>query len=65
MLQDRLLDLGIDLSLPSTGHTGSTVRLPLHYFDNTDYERHAPEEWIALDVLRDGRLLAALLVPLL
>ena len=47
-LTQMLLGLGIDCSVPTAGHTGSKVRLPLQYFDNTDMERNTPQGWVEL-----------------
>jgi len=61
-LQEQLAALGI--TGKSLGHTGSRVRLPLHYFDNTDVERMTPEAHVAAATERfDKKANAALLQP--
>ena len=54
-VRGALLGHGIDTSVPTAGHTGSKVRLPLHYFDNLDLERHEPAAWVELSNERFGR----------
>ena len=54
-VRGALLGHGIDTSVPVAGHTGSKVRLPLHYFDNHDLERHEPDTWVELANERFGR----------
>ena len=62
-LQQTLMGLGIDSSVPNQGHTGSKVRLPLQYFDSTDRERNTPLGWVDLSIRKFGkRANAAVLV---
>ena len=63
-LHRTLLERGIDTTTPARGQTGSTVRLPLSYFDNTDLERNDPESWVSLSRRSYGkRPNAILLLP--
>ena len=62
-LHQALLAAGLDTSVPDTGHTGSKVRLPLGFFDNTDLERHTPAEWVELCQKSGRRPDAVMLIP--
>eukprot|EP00965_Chrysotila_dentata_P109205 3608902-Pleurochrysis_carterae.AAC.5 len=53
-LVEELLSRGIDVSVPQPGHTGSSVRLPLQFFDNTDLERNTAEGWLSAALQRHG-----------
>ena len=54
-LTQMLLGHGIDSSNPNPGHTGSKIRLPLQYFDNTDLERNTPEGWVEQTTRQAGK----------
>ena len=54
-LTQMLLGHGIDSSVPAPGHTGSKIRLPLQYFDNTDVERNTPQGWVELCTSPGGK----------
>ena len=60
-LVQMLLGQGIDSSVPAPGHTGSKVRLPLQYFDNTDLERNTPQGWVE-QCTRTGKRKASAIV---
>ena len=63
-LHRALLERGIDVANPSAGQTGSSVRLPLSYFDNLDLEPHTPEVWVQQSRRNHGkRPNAILLLP--
>jgi hypothetical protein len=54
-LAQMLLGHGIDSSVPAPGHTGSKIRLPLQYFDNTDVERNTPQGWVEQCTSQGGK----------
>jgi dynein heavy chain len=55
LLRELLAERGVNLSAQRTGHTGSRVRLPLQYFDSTDYKRCTPEAKVAVANERFGK----------
>ena len=63
-LHGSLLERSIDVSQPDVGKTGSGMRLPLAYFDNTDLERNTPQGWVTASRRTYGkRPNAILLLP--
>ncbi|KAL1510265.1 hypothetical protein AB1Y20_006588 [Prymnesium parvum] len=65
-LREALLAKGINTSVqsgPAAGSTGSKVRLPLHFFDNLDLERHDGPEWAEICECSGRGPNAVLLLP--